>query len=149
MKINESKTCCSPETASFYCQRLRENPLWSWQGLLENMNINSRICLLRFKQLKCLQTVGTVTQWWLKHGPTKAFKTSAHVSLLLHKRSISRRIRWTWSMLKYACTRSSMWCGSQRAQRRILTSVALQRAGVRLRVWMQSSLFQVVSQKLH
>lgn len=45
---------------------LSENPLWSWQGLLENMNMNSRIYLLSFKQFKCLQTVGTVTQWWLK-----------------------------------------------------------------------------------
>lgn len=151
MKIKESKRrfgARSPETALFYCPCLWENPLWSWQGLLENVNMNSRIYLLRFTQLKCLQTVGTVTQWWLKQGPTKAFKISANVSLLLHKWSNSR-IRWTWNVLKYACTCSTIWCGSHRAQRRLMTSMTSQSAGVRLHVWMQSSLFQVASRKLH
>lgn len=147
VKINESKWMnlfwCSFTWNSLVS--LSENPLWSWQGLLENMNMNSSIYLLRFTQLKCLQSVGTVTQRWLKHGTTKAFKISTNVSSLLHKWSNSRRILWTWNMLKYACTCSTIWCGSHRAQRRIVTSMTLQSAGLRLHVRMQSSLFQVAS----
>lgn len=111
--------CSFPDRTLFYCQRtLCDLDRASGEHEYEFQNTSAQV-----QTIEMSSTCLTVTQWWLKHGPTKAFKISANVSLLLHKRANSRRTRWTWNMLKYAWTCSTVWCGSHRAQHRSVTSM--------------------------
>lgn len=66
-----------------------------------------------------------MTQGWFKHRPTKAFRMSANVSVLPHNVPNSRGIGWTWNMLKYACTCSTVRCSSHYVPRRIMTYITV------------------------
>lgn len=66
-----------------------------------------------------------MTQGWFKCRPTKAFKISANVSVLWHNVPNSRGIGSTWTILKYACTRSTVCCSSHYVPRRIVTYITI------------------------